>query len=132
MSNEYFENSFAKLNRNKSKIPFSEKTSTFSVVGFIGEGNLELGGVPSVRICRNATKSKRRIVKVSRNVRFITFKVDEVDQNLKKYLFFESFLPRCCEVFFDLLESIAENKKIRSIVWPLQILLLVLCPVSSL
>lgn len=39
-------------------------------------------------------------------------------------------LSKCCETFFDILDSYAENKKSRSAVWPLQILLLTLSPVS--
>lgn len=37
---------------------------------------------------------------------------------------------RCCEILFDILDSYVDNKKMRAIVWPLQILLLVLSPVS--
>ncbi|XP_053692656.1 neurofibromin isoform X2 [Sabethes cyaneus] len=37
-------------------------------------------------------------------------------------------LSKCCETFFDILDSYAENKKARSAVWPLQIMLLVLSP----
>lgn len=37
-------------------------------------------------------------------------------------------LSKCCETFFDILDSYAENKKSRSAVWPLQILLLILSP----
>lgn len=37
-------------------------------------------------------------------------------------------LSKCCEIFFDILDSYAENKKSRSTVWPLQILLLILSP----
>lgn len=38
---------------------------------------------------------------------------------------------RCCETFFDILDSYSENKKSRAAVWPFQILLLVLSPVSA-
>ncbi|XP_037923398.1 neurofibromin isoform X2 [Hermetia illucens] len=37
-------------------------------------------------------------------------------------------LSKCCETLFDILDSYAENKKSRSAIWPLQILLLVLSP----
>ncbi|XP_035778216.1 neurofibromin-like isoform X3 [Anopheles albimanus] len=37
-------------------------------------------------------------------------------------------LSKCCETFFDILDSYSENKKARSAVWPLQIMLLVLSP----
>ncbi|XP_055698237.1 neurofibromin isoform X4 [Phlebotomus papatasi] len=37
-------------------------------------------------------------------------------------------LSKCCEQLFDILDLYAENKKSRSAVWPLQILLLILCP----
>ncbi|XP_055612149.1 neurofibromin isoform X6 [Uranotaenia lowii] len=37
-------------------------------------------------------------------------------------------LSKGCETFFDILDSYAENKKARSAVWPLQIMLLVLSP----
>lgn len=37
-------------------------------------------------------------------------------------------LSKCCETFFDILDSYAENKKSRSTVWPLQIMLLILSP----
>ncbi|XP_058454714.1 neurofibromin isoform X6 [Malaya genurostris] len=37
-------------------------------------------------------------------------------------------LSKGCETFFDILDSYAENKKARSVVWPLQIMLLVLSP----
>jgi len=39
-------------------------------------------------------------------------------------------LAKCCESLFDILDSFAENKKGRAAVWPLQIMLLVLSPVS--
>jgi hypothetical protein len=41
-------------------------------------------------------------------------------------------LAKCCEGLFDILDSFAENKKGRAAVWPLQIMLLVLSPVSIL
>lgn len=41
-----------------------------------------------------------------------------------------SSFARSCEAFFDILDSYAENKKSRAAVWPLQILLLILSPVS--
>ncbi|XP_063696355.1 neurofibromin isoform X3 [Culicoides brevitarsis] len=37
-------------------------------------------------------------------------------------------LSKCSEQFFDILDSYAENKKSRSTVWPLQIMLLILSP----
>uniref|UniRef100_A0A182Q4E2 Ras-GAP domain-containing protein n=1 Tax=Anopheles farauti TaxID=69004 RepID=A0A182Q4E2_9DIPT len=37
-------------------------------------------------------------------------------------------LSKCCETFFDILDSYSENKKARAAVWPLQIMLLVLSP----
>ncbi|GAB0093775.1 neurofibromin [Sergentomyia squamirostris] len=37
-------------------------------------------------------------------------------------------MSKCCEQLFDILDVYAENKKSRSAVWPLQILLLILCP----
>lgn len=39
-------------------------------------------------------------------------------------------LSKSCETVFDILDSYAENKKSRSAVWPLQIMLLILSPVS--
>jgi hypothetical protein len=39
-------------------------------------------------------------------------------------------LAKCCEGLFDILDSFADNKKGRAAVWPLQIMLLVLSPVS--
>lgn len=39
-------------------------------------------------------------------------------------------LAKCCEMMFEHLESFAENNKRRAAVWPLQIMLLVLSPVS--
>lgn len=41
-------------------------------------------------------------------------------------------LSKCCETFFDILDSYSENKKSRSTAWPLQIMLLILSPVSLL
>lgn len=41
-------------------------------------------------------------------------------------------LSKCCEGLFDILDSFAENKKSRAAVWPLQIMLLMLSPVSLL
>lgn len=41
-------------------------------------------------------------------------------------------LAKCCEGLFDILDSFADNKKGRAAVWPLQIMLLVLSPVSIL
>ncbi|XP_058173864.1 neurofibromin [Anopheles ziemanni] len=37
-------------------------------------------------------------------------------------------LSKCCETFFDILDSYSENKKARAAVWPLQIMLLILSP----
>ncbi|XP_031626332.1 neurofibromin isoform X2 [Contarinia nasturtii] len=37
-------------------------------------------------------------------------------------------LAKCCEILFDIMDSYVDNKKMRAIVWPLQILLLVLSP----
>lgn len=37
-------------------------------------------------------------------------------------------LARCCETLFDILEAHVESKKSRTSVWPLQIILLILCP----
>ncbi|XP_063853822.1 neurofibromin-like isoform X3 [Scylla paramamosain] len=37
-------------------------------------------------------------------------------------------LAKCCEAMFEHLDSFAENNKKRAVVWPLQIMLLVLCP----
>lgn len=42
------------------------------------------------------------------------------------------FFCRCCEILFDILDSYVDSKKSRAIVWPLQILLLVLSPVKYL
>lgn len=39
-------------------------------------------------------------------------------------------LSKSCEQLFDILDSFADNKKGRATVWPLQIMLLVLSPVS--
>lgn len=39
-------------------------------------------------------------------------------------------LSKCCEGLFDILDTLADNKKGRAAVWPLQIMLLVLSPVS--
>jgi hypothetical protein len=39
-------------------------------------------------------------------------------------------LAKCCESLFDILDSFADNKKGRAAVWPFQIMLLVLSPVS--
>lgn len=39
-------------------------------------------------------------------------------------------LAKCCEQLFDILDSYADNKKGRAAVWPLQIMLLILTPVS--
>jgi hypothetical protein len=39
-------------------------------------------------------------------------------------------LAKCCDGLFDILDSFADNKKGRAAVWPLQIMLLVLSPVS--
>lgn len=39
-------------------------------------------------------------------------------------------LSKCCEQLFDILDTIADNKKGRVAVWSLQIMLLILAPVS--
>jgi neurofibromin 1 len=39
-------------------------------------------------------------------------------------------LAKCCEGLFDILDSFADNKKGRAAVWPLQMMLLILSPVS--
>lgn len=39
-------------------------------------------------------------------------------------------LSKCCEGLFDILDTLADNKKGRAAVWPLQIMLLILSPVS--
>lgn len=39
-------------------------------------------------------------------------------------------LAKHCDILFDILETHVENKKSRSSIWPLQIMLLILCPVS--
>ena len=39
-------------------------------------------------------------------------------------------LSKCCEQLFDILDSFADNKKGRAAVWSLQIMLLILAPVS--
>lgn len=41
-------------------------------------------------------------------------------------------LSKCCEAFFDILETLSDYKKGRALVWPLQMMLLVLSPVSSI
>lgn len=59
-------------------------------------------------------------------------------ENLKIIVFFSCLLKKkhneelakCCESLFDILDSFADNKKGRPAVWPLQIMLLVLSPVS--
>lgn len=40
-------------------------------------------------------------------------------------------LSKCCEQLFDILDTFADNKKGRAAVWPLQIMLLILSPVST-
>lgn len=40
-------------------------------------------------------------------------------------------LAKGCEQLFDILDSFADNKKGRSSVWSLQIMLLILAPVST-
>lgn len=40
-------------------------------------------------------------------------------------------LARYCETLFDILEAHVENKKTRTSVWPLQIMLLILSPVRD-
>ena len=60
------------------------------------------------------------------------------EESLKIILCFSCFLKKkhneelakCCESLFDILDSFADNKKGKAAVWPLQIMLLVLSPVS--
>jgi len=40
-------------------------------------------------------------------------------------------LSKQCEILFDILDGLADNKKGRAAVWPLQIVLLLLSPVST-
>lgn len=40
-------------------------------------------------------------------------------------------LSKCCDQLFDILDAVADNKKGRAAVWPLQIMLLILSPVSD-
>lgn len=56
---------------------------------------------------------------------------NEINYNNKNELMMFSFC-RCCEILFDILDSYVDSKKSRAIVWPLQILLLVLSPVKYL
>lgn len=39
-------------------------------------------------------------------------------------------LSKCCEGLFDILDTLSDNKKGRAVVWSLQIMLLILSPVS--
>ena len=43
---------------------------------------------------------------------------------------FFSTITDCCDKLFELFNSFAETNKRKAAVWPLQMMLLVLCPVS--
>ena len=51
----------------------------------------------------------------------------KIDQRIDKYFF--EFVAEYAEKLFDMVDNFAESSKRKAAVWPLQIMLLILCPV---
>lgn len=104
----------------------------WGIVSCIQESTIRL--IQGIRSCRFQNEFLSRLRNNVHFVfsfisRFVTYGNERVDVFVCKVTACEE-LSKQCDMMFDLLDHILEKNKRRPNVWPLQILLLVLCPVG--